>query len=187
MFTIRPVSLQVNCGFARTAIFEYSPTTRGRNSRMGIDKEERVSKFKAMFSSGKNCNYTYPNKYFERSRATSLFDRHCEKIVDGFAKKWPEGTKQRYLKQFSTKKWSELPIEEKHQHTYGHCSKCHDKYESLQIAFPVKPTYYPPSNVTIDCSALERQGVKQFTRKALTTLDNIYQTEVGMSFTEPPM
>ncbi len=184
MFAIQPVSLEVNCGFARTAIFEYSPTSRGCNARAGIDKDTRVSKFKAMFSSSNNCNYSYPDKYFECTRATSLFDRHCTKILDGIAKKWPEGTKQRYLSKFSVKAWCELPTEEKLQHTFGHCRKCHDKYESLQMAFPLKPIYTPPSNVTIDCSALKRQGVKKFTRKALVTLDNIYQTEVGTSFAE---
>ncbi len=113
MFGIQPVSLQVNCGYARTAIFEYSPTTRGRKGRAGIDKISRASKFKALFSNGNNCNYEYPEGYFECTRATSLFDRHCDKVLDGFAK-WPcpERTKLKYLETFSVQKWCALSTAE---------------------------------------------------------------------------
>ncbi len=61
---------------------------------------------------------------------------------------------------------------------------CHDKYERVQKTFPLKPTFDPPTTVDVDRSALKRQGVKQFTRKTLQVLNNVYQAEVGTSFTK---
>ena len=36
----------------------------------------------------------------------------------------------------------------------------------------------------VDTAALQRQGVKPFTRNALSCLDNVYEQQVGTTFTD---
>jgi len=77
-----------------------------------------------------------------------------------------------------------LSNNEKQKHTLARCDRCHDKYKQLQEEFPLKPTYIPPQVLTVDTVALQRQGVKPFTRNALSCLDNIYRQQVSTTFTE---
>ena len=120
MTCIRLISLEVNCGFARTAIYENSPTTLGCNARTAVSTSLRASNFRAMFSS--TASFGLPNlDYYESKGKKNLsqFDRDCDKVLDGFKKKWPGGLEDKlaYLAQFSRTKWSELPIEDKCKHT----------------------------------------------------------------------
>ena len=106
-------------------------------------------------------------------------------MLDGFKQKWKEeGGKDRYLAEFSPSKWLVLSNDEKQKHTLARCDRCHDKYKQLQEEFPLKPTYIPPQVLTVDTVALQRQGVKPFTRNALSCLDNIYRQQVSTTFTE---
>lgn len=89
MSAIKYVSLQVNCGYARTAMFECVPTLRGCNARKGIEKEETISKFKTIFQS--NPTYGIPDGYFDSTeKHESPFVFACNKILNGFKKKWKE-------------------------------------------------------------------------------------------------
>ena len=44
--------------------------------------------------------------------------------------------------------------------------------------------FTPPRVVMIDTTALQRQGMKSFTRNALSCLDNTYEQQVGKTFTD---
>ena len=63
MATIRYLSLEVNCGFARAAIYHNTPKSYGRNARLNVNKAERASKFQATFSG--IPTFGIPEDYFE--------------------------------------------------------------------------------------------------------------------------
>ena len=82
----------------------------------------------------------------------------CDKILDGFKKKWPEGVvihKNEYLAVFSRGKWFELPSIEKEYHTLSNCRRCNDKHLQYQKVFPLKPVYEVPVPITVDTRALQ--------------------------------
>ena len=67
-----PISLQINCGFARGAI---------RTSKQGsVDIYKRQTEFKQLFES---CSdFGIPENYFgSNSDRHSAFDRHCNTII----------------------------------------------------------------------------------------------------------
>ena len=76
----------------------------------------------------------------------------------------------------------ELSNSERQKHTLAQCNQYYDKYKHLQEIFPLKPTYIPPPVLMVDTAALQRQGVKPFTRNALSCLDNVYEQQVGTTF-----
>ena len=82
--SIRLVALDINCGFAGTAIQELTP--RKRRPKV-IDKTKRASEFKELFAS---CpKYGLNESYFETDGQNgSLFDRDYEKITMYFSSKW---------------------------------------------------------------------------------------------------
>ena len=89
MSAIKYISLQVNCGYARVSIYLNSMQTKGSClSRKGTDREKRVLSFRSQFSGVPN--YGIPENYFEvnPSNKLSLFDKACDKILDGFKSKW---------------------------------------------------------------------------------------------------
>ena len=47
----------------------------------------------------------------------------------------------------------------------------------------MKPVYQPTSAISIDQEALQRQGTKKFSRKALSELNTIYKEQASISFT----
>ena len=47
-----PVSLLLNCGYARVAVCEFSAVKRGK-SRCSLSREERAKKFQKLFA---NCS-----------------------------------------------------------------------------------------------------------------------------------
>ena len=82
---LRYVTLEVNCGFSRTAIREL--TNRNKGSRNDIDAQRRALEFRKLF---KDCpNYCENGSYFDSCRYNaSQFDRDCEKVLLHFHKKW---------------------------------------------------------------------------------------------------
>ena len=185
MATIHYLSLEVNCGFARAAIYHNSTKSFGCNARLNINKAERASKFHTLFSNVPT--FGIPEGYYEGhgKKRDSKFDNACNKVLDGFKQRWKEKcAKDKYLAEFSPTKWLELERSERQKHTLARCNRCYDKYKHLQEIFPLKPTYIPPPVLTVNTTALQRQGVKPFTRNALSCLDNVYKQQVGTTFTE---
>ena len=104
---IRLAALDINCGFACTAIRELTPCTKGPNKQ--IDKEKRASEFKELFV---QCpKYGLNESYFDSSGLNgSLFDRDCEKIGSYFSGWWnPKESRVEYQQVFSSKNWKALP------------------------------------------------------------------------------
>ena len=185
----RMVGLLVNCGYARTTIHNNSTSLDDGRYVKSIDRQKRALNFRSQFNM---CpNYGIPDGYFEtvNKDGTSQFDRDCAKVLDAFKSKWPRGftvDRKLYLEKFSAAKWSELPNAEKNMHTLSRCDKCTELHYSYQRAFPLKPVYEHTSLslVQLDREALHRQGVKKFTTKVLSEINNIYHEEVGTSFCE---
>lgn len=141
MACIRRVSLIVNCGYARVSIYENSnPARNGRNARQTIDTTERLTEFKAQFSTHQ---YGFPDDYFEpHIKDPSMFDRDCSKILKSFSLKFRSEcgfSRETYLQTFSSLKWSHLPASEKKQHTFSNCVRCSELHMDHQLSFPLKP------------------------------------------------
>ena len=119
MAAIHYLSLEVNCGFARAAIYHNTPKFVGCNARLNINKAERASKFHTMFSN--IPTFGIPEDYYEGhgKKRDSKFDNACNKVLDGFKqKKWKEkGGRDKYLAEFSPRKWLELSNSERQKHT----------------------------------------------------------------------
>ena len=187
MSCIRQVSLIVNCGYARVCIYENSnPGSKGARARQDIDKPKRLNSFRSQF--GPHPQYKIPDGYFEvNGKGTTQFDRDCNKILDSFVKYRNvdiQFTKNSYLMNFSSSKWSKLPIAEKAQHTLGNCKRCFELHPEHQAAFPLKPQYIDKPVVTLDYDALQRQGIKKFTSNVLSELNRVYTSKASTSFTD---
>ena len=192
---IRYPSLMVNCGYARVCIYANSdPNRRGPNARRNIDTESRSQKFLSQF--GTLPTYGIPEEYFTVTPTSknhcSQFDRHCNKILNGFQSKFNIGlSRDSYLTSFSLAKWSDLAQSEKEQHTLSRCKRCFEQHEAHQRYFPLKPVYCPEPVatvyraepvVTVDRAALQRQGVEAFTVNIVSELNRVYSDEAGLSF-----
>ena len=98
---LRYITLEVNCGFSRTAIREL--TNRNKRSRNNIDARTRALKFQKLF---KDCpNYCQNGSYcYSCGYNSSQFDHDCEKVLLHFHKKWHP--RLDYEKQFSIENWN---------------------------------------------------------------------------------
>lgn len=177
-----PIALQVNCGFARVAIVEFSRVPRG-HSRSSLDKDERSRRFRDLFS--RQASFTMPEAYYTCSTNNcSSFDHHCEYVLSCFSKKWNPGKqRQAYLAAFSTHFWSCLSLEDRREHSLANCYACATElqYCDLQKAFPGFPLYSPPS------PALELpqgESVKEVTREVVRELNHSYKDVYGQSFSQ---
>ena len=134
--------LEINCGFARTAIRELTPT-----KRINLDKSSRSLQFKQLFDGAPN--YEIPDDYFNlRASNSSKFDERCEKVLAAFSQKWrPTEYRSEYMSTFSTNNWRKLDDASKAKHTISDCDECYNTHQALQEAFPVKPMYVPPENL----------------------------------------
>ena len=105
-------SLNFNCGFVRCAICELTPKV----GNSAIDKQQRMTGFQELF---KDCpDYGIPMSYFDASsNRSSLFNRHCDKVIEGWSKKWyPSENRLEYERTFSTANWKALTALEKQKH-----------------------------------------------------------------------
>ena len=171
-------TLDFNCGFARCAIREYTP----KGSTL-LDKSQRESNFRDLF---RDCpNYGLASSYFAilNPKHGSLFDRHCEKIIAAWNKKWhPKESRNEYERTFSTSKWKALPVEEKKLHTLACCKEC--QKHKLQLNFPIKPHFEREPLVTLNCAELQRLGSKHSTQNVLEEINHSFQQEFKKSFTD---
>ena len=70
-----PISLQINCGYARVAIKELTPTNKS-----DLDPSERAAKFQQLFSIP---SYELPTLLFEPDDRHRLpFDRKCDPVLE---------------------------------------------------------------------------------------------------------
>ena len=78
---VRHISLEINCGFARTAIRELTP----KNGQ--VDKQQRACKFKKLYD---GCSgFVFGAGYFDdETKNGSMFSRDCTKTLQAFNKKW---------------------------------------------------------------------------------------------------
>lgn len=185
MSCLRKVALLVNCGYARVCIYENSdPGSRGQHARQAIDTQKRLNTFRSQFDT--YPEYGIPSDYFDVRGMVTQFDRDCNTILDSFVKfrndiKVP---KKSYLVKFSASEWSKLPNAEKEQHTLSNCKRCFELHFEHQSAFPLKPLYQAEPVVTLNCDALQRQGLKEFTTNVLSELNIAYTNEASTSFTD---
>ncbi len=93
-------------------------------------------------------------------------------------------SRESYLVEFSSVKWSELARSEKEKHTLSSCTQCFELHEALQRSFPLKPVYHPEPVVVVDQIALQRQGARAFTTNVLSELNRVYGSETSSSFTD---
>ena len=77
-----PIPLRFNCGYARVAVKELLSTEQtGRT----IDKPKRAQEFRELFDIP---TFGIPDGYFTEKKGKSygsLFDRHCTRVLSGFA------------------------------------------------------------------------------------------------------
>ena len=179
---IRLVALDINCGFARTAIRELTPRNRGPKV---IDKAKRVSEFKELFAS---CpTYGLNESYFETDgQNSSLFDRDCEKITTYFSSKWhPRESRVEYEQTFSTTNWKALPQHKQKQHTLANCKPCRDDHFMLQTKFPQGPYFELPLPIlTIKKDEMKQLGKSITTRKVFSELNSSFSETFGQNFTD---
>ena len=128
--------LEINCGFARTAIRELTPT-----KRINLDKPSHSLQFKQLFDG--TPNYEIPDNYFNlRASNLSKFDERCEKgSCSIFTEMEAHRISFRVHVHFLHK---QLDDASKAKHTI---SDCDEYYNTHQAALPVKPMYVPPENL----------------------------------------
>ena len=178
--SIKPISLNVNCGFARVAIQEL--TSRDRKC---LKLEERASKFQSLYT---GYQYAIPDDYFVHKygkKHQSQFNRDCEKILKGFANKWhPHNARKEYEEKFSISNWHALSAADKSSHTLSNCTACFTQFYEQQKHFPLKPAYQPSSVLTFDQDKVQQMPEKQLVQATLDQLDQVFQEEYHHSFTE---
>ena len=169
-------SLDFNCGFARCAVREYTP--KGSTQ---IDQSKRESDLRDLFT---DCpNYGLTSSYFAPAEHGSLFNRHCEKIIATWSKKWhPKESRNDYERNFSVSKWKALPADDKQLHTLACCKQC-QTYD-LQLIFPGKPHYEQPPILALNHTELQRLGTKQGTRDVLREINQSFEQQSQKSFTD---
>ena len=112
---LRHITLEVNCGFSRTAIRQL--TNRNEGCRNDSDAQNRALEFQNLF---KDCPKYFQNRsYFDSCGYNgSQFDRDCKSVLLHFHKKWhPKETLLDYEKQFSIENWKALPMHKQKGHT----------------------------------------------------------------------
>ena len=159
-----PISLLINCGYARVAVFEFSAVKRGK-SRFFLNREERAEKFQKVFA---NCSsFARPDEYWVDT-VKSNFNRHCDYILDCFTKKWnSNSTRVQYLETFSTKNWEAIPLEKKVS-----AFPCYEPESLIEINLPSSSS----NTATIKESVA--------TCKVMAELNKSYELSFNYSFTE---
>ena len=108
-------------------------------------------------------DYGISMSYFDASsNRGSLFNHHCDKVIEGWSKKWPPSENRlEYEKTFSIANWKALTALEKQKHTLAFCQECCNEYQVLQQSFPLKPCYLEEPLVVINKQKLEKLGKKR--------------------------
>ena len=163
-----------NCGFCRTAVYEY---LAGKREDIQKSKDSQ-SKESASVDSQLHCNtsvnevvgeksinskvcvsehfrtlfcgpqFEVGGGYFDKGKSSreSKFERHCDKVQKAFSGFRTAYCKERYLKTFSSVKWKALPPLKKAAHSLSNCVACASEFADLQMGFPMKPFFCPPES-----------------------------------------
>ena len=115
-------------------------------------------------------SFGIPNVFFDQNsqKRTSLFDNHCDTILDVFSKKWKSNCqRQEYLMNFTLTKWKRLSAAEKNSHSLQKCTACAVQHFGLQEAFP-GPTFETDLSSIYICSTnTYKTKERSVTRKTL--------------------
>ena len=150
--SVKHISLMRNCGFAQCAIHELA-------SKFG-KRQQLTAEFQDVF---KDCpSYGLPPSYFDDdARQVSPFNRHCDKIIASWNKKWhPPESRQKYESTFSIANWKALSVQVRQKHTLACCQECCSNHQDLQLSFPLKPCYEDTPLVSVNVQKLEKLGKK---------------------------
>ena len=171
-----PIGLQVNCCYARVAIFELSQGSKGK-SRSTLDIIEIAGEFQRLFAPGSFL--TEPADYWD-----NFFGRHLTHILDCFSKAWyPYELRKEYITSFSIAKWGCLSREKQAQHTMSACIPCGRDHLQLQKAFPAPPCFVPPPSI-VSISIPENSTERTVTRAVLQELDHSYHSNYQHKFVD---
>ena len=143
-----------------------------------------MTDFQVLF---KDCpNYGIPPSYFDASsNRGSLFNRHCDKIIEGWRKKWhPSENRLKYETTFSMANWKALNTHEQQKHTLTRCQECCNEHQVLQQSFPLKPCYLDQPLVVVNAQKLERLGKKEGTRTTLAELNDSFSDTFQRNFVD---
>ncbi len=179
----KDLSLTINCGFARVAMYQITmELTNNRGRRVPIPLDTRQAEFQALFQ---GCpNFGLSESFFTREGPNSQFERYCTVVLNTMKKKWhPNHAKSAYISAFSKSKWQVLPDTMKNTHSLTECEGCYNSYLELQKTYPAKPVHNP-SVVSFDPNALKSMGVKRFTEQCTKDLNEAYRQTVGKSFVD---
>ena len=180
-----PIAYVVNCGYARVCIYENSNPDRGtgRKARQDIDISKRSTHFRERFTG----TYSFPEGYFDVAdkNGKTPFNRHCDKILDGFGAKFlAGGTRESYVTTFSHSNWCKLPVVERKKHTMGKCKACFMLHKDSQLSFPLKPQFEFKPLLSVDEDAVAILGEKRFTSGILSELDVVFAAGLSKSFAD---
>lgn len=163
---LAPASLQINYGYARTAIRELSSSKRG-NTRKQNDKQKRSQDFQAIFDIPTlilqmNClSHTAVPPHALTISVSVLFCKENHRTIK----------RLEYIDTFSISKWRDLPSSSKEHHSLGNCSACYNTHLSLQEAYPGKPIHEPHTLVRLPSLTTESEQA----RSVLAELNPIWQ------------
>ena len=108
------------------------------------------------------------NETTQYSNGISPFDKHCDKVLLVFSKRWnPPQAGLDFEKQFSIENWKALTTEKQWEHFLSNRIACSRNHMKLQKTFPAGPVYESPSyialslpNVTEGSKRSEKQEVR---------------------------
>ena len=117
-----PIALQINCGFARVAIKELTPSNRS-----DLNESKQFCDLFCMSS------YKLTQELFQLdSKGRQPFDRKCDMILDNLKSKWhPAAKRMEYVSTFSIQKWKSLFQAQQATHTLASCEGCYHAYISI--------------------------------------------------------
>ena len=175
-----PIATQINCGYARVALYELSETIKIK-SRSMIDRKKLAEEFQKVFHSSPGYQ-NLPPEYWLNDNSLPAFNRHTNFILDCFSKKWsPYESRKEYISSFSLDNWSKLSLHQKSQHSLANCEGCLHSHFALQKAFPALP-FFAGSSPIVDIHIPANVSEREVTRRALTDLNNSFQSSYQHSF-----
>lgn len=171
-----PIVLQVNCGYARVAIYELCKLPFG-NTRSLLSRNDVTKSFLDQFSSSPGF-HRKPPEYWHDDKSYSAFDRHSSFILDCFSKSWKDRAKrEEYISVFSCDRWSQLSSENKAKHSMSSRLACARDHLTLQKAFPVFPCFAAPPivDVNIPSEVPEREVTRSVLQELNQSFESSYQ------------
>ena len=173
--------LQINCGYARTAIRELTP--KCKHQLTPTTNQHRKCEFQKLFS----C-FSHPyNETTQHSNGISPFDTHCAKVLTAFSKKWnPPQARLDYEKQFSIENWKALTTEKQQEHSLSNCIACSRNHMELQKTFPAGPVYNSPSYIALSLPSItegSKRSEKQEVRAVLGELNAQWESRYDHKIT----